>query len=597
MKTSEKQILDLIIGNILSEVQVSNIDNPETQFLIEKVLVNCGLSTDYVSDITEHVKNSLKSKTTLTNTDIVISHEINNFISNLFEDKKKSKSDRLDKIAVRNKQSGAIQLVSKKTYTSNSQLYTPLSAGWAKANVIMIRNKTSGEEYPVLLKNFDPNKHEKITTATPLDKDKEKSDLETKPFSVQKNKKDKKAQIEPAPDSGKDTVKPMMLEPTLQSKTQTAFITPRTAEKEPFRAPKFPGEEEDGGVSASTKLKDKQLSDVNPSDSKSFKQGSYEPDDREYYEDLAKKNLLPSGFTLANKFTIPPYLNRDRSIPSAYIPAIEHLINSTGAEQNPVDVYLPNMPLSTNPNAKISLFEMLLLFSLTLNDEDFAKFKIQIEFFMKKTPDSNLSDDIWEAVQLERELILKYLNKKYEKRFKLIAGSWKVEENLIDLGMDNSDINAEHVSDIFLRVRKDDNTDVLEEFVVTPNKDNLLAILDKSKFMSMFGDSKENIKDKVLLFLLKIFPLRLILKNYVSVVFPDVIYDYFSIGELFKSSDTSELNLKLKSKQKTISLSSMIDKKRIDVLNFINDDNIKIKIDPNFYSKIREINKKIYKIN
>jgi hypothetical protein len=577
MQNNQKQILDLIIHNIMDSIHIINIESAESTFLIEKVLTNCGLSTEHSSDVISHVKSVVKENTNKTSTDLLISTEVKNFIDTLFE---ASRKDRLDKIAVRNKQSGAIQLVSKKTYQSNSQLYTPLSAGWAKANVIMIRNKTSGEEYPVLLKNFDPNKHEKLTTATPFEKDKEKSDLDSKPFSVQKGKKEPKKPDAGQPEPGKSTVRPMMVEPGLKAKTQTAFITKKTDTKEPYTG----------------RVQDKSLTKTDPIKSKSFIHPTYHLEN-EFYDDMKAKNLLPAGFNLKNAFKIPKTLLDDLKLPSAYIPTIEQLINTKGGNENPLSVYFPNMPLGFNPNAAISLFELLLLFSVTLNDEDFAKFKIQLEMFLNKSSESNLSFEIWEIVQKEREFILKYLMHKYGRNFKLVAASWKVEENLIDLGIDNSDIDTERVSDIFLRITKENNDDVLEEFVVTPNKNNTIALLNKEKFSESFNEIEAKTKDKLMAFMLKVFPIEAILKNYASVVFPDIIYDYFSLSELFKTDEYDSIDFSLKISNNNIILTSKIENKNVDVLHFEIASIVLIKIDDSFYNEIKKINKKIYKTN
>jgi len=576
MQTDQKQILDLIIHNIMDTLNLSNIHSPDNTFLIEKMLINCGLSIEHSSDVIQYVKTIINENGNKTNTDVMITGEVKNFIDTLFEEKK----DRLDKMAVRNKQSGAIQLISKKTYQSNSQLYTPLSAGWAKANVIMIRNKTSGEEYPVLLKNFDPNKHEKLTTATPIEKDKDKADSDAKPFSVQKNKKTPKQQVAEPESGDKSTVRPMMVEPSLQAKTQTAFITKKADEKKPFVG----------------KVRDKNLTQVDSLKSKSFTHPSYHLDN-EFYDEMKNKGLLPSDFDLKNAFKIPSNLTKDLKLPAAYVPAIEQLINTIGGTDNTLDVYFQNMPLTFKPNAAISLFELLLLFSITLNDEEFAKFKIQLEMFLNKASKSNLSYDIWETVQTERSLILKYLMHKYGSKFNLVAASWKLEETLIDLGLDNSDLDTERVSDIFLKIKKDDGSDALEEFVVTPNTDNILAVLNKEKFTDSFEDIELKTKDKLRAFLLKIFPVESILKNYVCVVFPDVIYDYFSLSELFKTDDFDSIMFSLKADKKAIVLTGKAENNNFDLLRFMVASTVLIKIDEQFYNDVKEINKKLYKTN
>jgi hypothetical protein len=148
-----------------------------------------------------------------------------------------------------------------------------------------------------------------------------------------------------------------------------------------------------------------------------------------------------------------------------------------------------------------------------------------------------------------------------------------------------------------LRVDANKEEHKLEEFVVTPNKDNLLAILDKEKFSQFLNDDSDRTKDKIKLFLIKLFPLQSILKNQLSVVFPDVIYDYFSMTELFKTDSIENLKLMLTGKDNKITLTSKSENKKINILNLLNDESIKIKMDDSFKEAIKTNNKKIYKIN
>lgn len=593
MHDVDKKILDLIINNILNEVSGIDTAHPDFDFLVEKILLNCGLSNTHSAGIINTVRSILLENTKPIEwksytSDCLIRDEISKIVVSLFEFNQK-----MDKIAVRNKQSGAIQLVSKKTYQGNSQIYTPLSAGWAKANVVMVRNKTSGEEYPILLKNFDSNKHEKVGTAKPPEDDVNKSDLKTKGLpTVEPKKGKKKAKSEPPP-PGKDTVRPMMVEPSLKAKTQTAFITPKSAQKQSTDTTEFPDNETDIISKIKSTEKDKRLNVNNPLDSKSFT-AKDDRDERELYDYLGSIGLLPSDFNINKKFTIPTSITNRIKIPRAYLNTIEQLSNTINGDNVSISMYKPSYPINTNPNALLSLFELLLLYCVTLSDEDFAKFSITIGTFISNNKETNLNENIWNAVKAERQLILSYVIKKYGTSYNLIAGSWKVEEHQIDLGIDNSDIDFEKTSDIFLRIATKDDTDGLEEFLVTPNK-SILSFLDKEKFKDYLLESKDNLKGKLLLFLLKIFPVQNILKNQMCVVFPNVIYDYLTLTELFKTESIENINPKLSAKKDNIKLSYSIESDSGIILDIKIKNQIEVHINTKFENKCIELNKKIYK--
>jgi hypothetical protein len=591
MGNNEKIILDSIVENIISEVAGISPASSEFNFIVEKILTNCGLNPAKTNEILEIVKKSIRLSSNSNYIQNVIVNDISAFVEDIFE---ATGQKRADKIAVRNKQSGAIQLVSKKTYQSNSQIYTPLSAGWAKANVVMIRNKTSGEEYPILLKNFDSNKHEKVGTATSPEDKEETPELKPMKIGDKVKNKDKKQPKPETPDGGKDTARPIMVEPSLKSKTITAFITPKSA-KAQNTTPQFPDNEEDVISKMQQTVKDKKLNKKEPLKSPAFRYNPSE-DENERYEKMKNAGVLPSDFNINKKFTIPNSITNKVKIPRGYVNSIEQLINSIKGDVTPVTNYSLPIPLNTNPNATVSLFELLLLYCVTLNDEDFSKFTITIDTFLTSNTESNLTDELWSAVKSERLLILNYIIKKYGSAFNIIAGAWKVEEHQLELGVDDSDLDTERISDIFLRVNTEDDYDALEEFVVTPNTNNMLARLDKIKFKEYIGNAEEKIKAKLLTFILKMFPMQAILKNEMTVVFPNVIYDYLTLSELFKTTSIDNLGLKLKGKSKNIDL-TYTDKSNIkDIIQIKINDTIDIEINSDFANDCASLNKKIYKI-
>lgn len=591
MQNNEKIILDIIIDNILSEVSEVHAHSAEFDFIVEKILINCGLQYNEIPFVIENVKKSIIDASIADNmipVKNIISSKISNFVSTLFEDKPR----RMDKIAVRNKQSGAIQLVSKKTYQSNSQIYTPLSAGWAKANVVMIRNKTSGEEYPILLKNFDSNKHEKVGSATPPEDEDEKTPLKAKKIELPKNKKDKTPKDTGELSKSNDTVRPMMVAPSLKAKTMTAFITPKSAAQQ-TQAPEYPSNEDDIIRNIDQSVKDKKLRKTEPTDTRGYKIDTGIDDD-EIYEKLKMAGLLSPGFNINKKYSVPSRIKNNLKIPRGYINGVEQLINTIKGDITPISAYSLPIPLSTDPNASISLFELLLLYSVTLSDEDFAIFKISIDSFINSQIESNLTSEMWESVITERTLILKYIIKKYGRSYNFIAGAWKVEEHQMDLGIDNSDVDTERISDIFLRVNTPDEYDALEEFVVSPNKNNILASLDKSKFREYLGNSKEKVKAKILMFIFKMFPIQSVLKNEMTIVFPDVIYDYLTLKDLFSTDSIENLGIKLNVTKNKIQIHYKFENKSGTLLTIDIGDTLDIKIDASFEKACIDTNKKIY---
>lgn len=587
MQNDQKQIIELITENILNEVLGVDPNSLEFDFMVEKILINCGLEEKYVFELINTLKKSLNETKNYNN--IFIKKEISNFVDIVFEEKKQ-----VDKIAVRNKQSGAIQLVSKKTYQANSQIYTPLSAGWAKANVIMVRNKTSGEEYPILLKNFDSNKHEKVGTGqSPEEKEKE-APLQAKPAVPVPNRKDKKQKDAELPKKSKDTVRPIMIEPSLKAKTMTAFILPKDISKQQT-PPEFPEKESDIISKVNQSIKDKKLNKNLPLERPSFK---YAGDDGDYeiYDKLGDSGLLPPGFNLNKRYTIPNSLTNKIKIPRGYVTIIEQLINTINGENTTIGSYSIPFAIKTNPNAKLSLFELILLYSVCLDNEDFSKFSISIETFINSGIESNLTKELWDSVIAERKLIINYLIKKYSSIYTIVAGAWKTEDHQLDLGIDDSEIDMDKVSDIFLRIKNEEGSDILEEFLVTPNRSTLIY-LDKPQFVKYIKVKKENIKAKLLMFILKMFPLQRILEGNIAVVFPNVIYDNITLIELFKTQSVDNLELKLKHADKQIHLMYKLEEQYKNIISIMIDDIINLKIDDAFEKDCITINNKIYKID
>jgi hypothetical protein len=90
--------------------------------------------------------------------------------------------------------------------------------------------------------------------------------------------------------------------------------------------------------------------------------------------------------------------------------------------------------------------------------------------------------------------------------------------------------------------------------------------------------------------------MQAILKNEMTVVFPDVIYDYLTLSELFKTTSIDNLGLKLKGKSKNIDL-IYTDKSNLKkIIQIKINDTIDIEINSDFANNCASLNKKIYKI-
>lgn len=590
MEKHETEILNFIVDHILNNVDAITISSGDAKFVIEKYLLQFGMDYSTVETITEQLQNLNKNVYIKS-----IENDINSYVSEtlipLFEDGIKA-----DKVAVRNKETGAIHLISRKTYQSNSQLYVPLSAGWAKTNVIMVKNKNSGEEYAILLKNFDPNKHQRVGSYQKPEKKEKPKELEPSKAEQPKQKKDKKQKPIETPAGVSPAVRPIMVEPQLKTAKKTAFIKPKTSPEEPLKSPKFASGDTDYIQYIEPTPKDKLLNKTKP---KKIKKPEYPDDvrnDVEYYTDIKNKDILPSDFNMDSRFVIPTQISDKSKNPFYYIKIIERLINTIGGETKRLSYFIKNIPAKYNFNASVSLFELLLLFVVTLPDDEYYKFVIYMDTFVSKNKKSNLTKEIWDAVKQERELIMKYLRIKYGMHFELVSGAWKVEEDMLDLGMDDSDVNIDKVSDIFLRISGGDVYDSLEEFAVSPTKNNVLYKLNKTKFNKFLKETKAD-KNKLAALAFKLFPLNSILENNIAVVFPDVIFDYYSLDLVFESENVNNLQFKYKKNKNNIIITVVINEAELELIRFKLKDTVIIELSEEFVKKIKEINEKIYKIN
>ncbi len=593
MENYESNELENIINSIINEIDINNLENPDNLFLIEKILSNVGMDPHGIDSVISNIKNiNLKCDFNIKNNSLI--SYLNENIIPLFEDKL-----RTDKVAVRNKDSGAIHLISKKTYQSNSQLYVPLSAGWAKTNVIMVKNKNSGEEYAILLKNFDPNKHERVGQSQPPEEKKdEPTDTPVKLKDSPKNKDKKQAKIEPPP-STTAMVRPMVVEPTLQSKTQTAFIKPKSSTEEPLKKPDFSTKDTEFVKNLEKKPKDKIISKTKLS-KKTRKEKQDDIDsDIEFYNKIKNTDLFKVGFEYNTRFTTPTTILNKNKNPFYYIKIIERLINTRGASENKLSSYIQNAPTLGNINAAVALFELLLLFVVTLTDEEYYKFVIHVDMFVEKSKGySNLTPEMWDAVKSERLLIIKYLHAKHGSYIDIVSGSWKIEEDLLDLGMDESELNVERVSDIFIRIQTNYDFDVIEEFVVSPTRTNTVFTFNKSKFEKFINSKNEDEKNnKIISLVFKMFPLKSILENDIAVVFPNVIFDYYSLDFVFNAGAIDAIEPSISKNTGDVSISVTSEENKINMFRLTTKKNTSLVLNDEFVNEIKKINEKIYKIN
>lgn len=251
-----------------------------------------------------------------------------------------------------------------------------------------------------------------------------------------------------------------------------------------------------------TGSKNKKLKDTNPIESENY-QMDLEPTD-DVFEEKNKNNANP---------TPPEQLKLDRFIknpkfPKRYIKALERMINSRITTETAKWSHFSDIEGGAG---KISAQagELMTMMGSTMSDDEWNEFSEALlkheqelldnhsDVFKKKNtkgkmvdnPGSRIVDKSWIAAATKsRKAILDRLEKQYGKGTTIVASSWDAEAEVEALGMQDSKTNKGFSTDMYLRVKKPNGEEVLDEISLKKSKNVNFLNSGAGQFKDWLGD-------------------------------------------------------------------------------------------------------------
>jgi len=322
--------------------------------------------------------------------------------------------------------------------------------------------------------------------------------------SVFKSKDSRDAAIE----KGTHTKKEDSEEDDSKEKPKTA-VSPGTpsgdsyndslSDNDPAKIKKPKKESKGNGYTGS---KNKTLTNVNPIKSKNY-QMDLEPND-DVFEEKNKNNANP---------TPPEPLKLDRFIknpkfPKRYVKVLERMVNSKITSETAKWTHFSDIEGGAG---KISAQagELMTMMGSTMNDDEWNEFSEALlnhetelknnhkDVFMKKNkkggyvdnPGSRIIDKSWiKAATQSRKAINDRLQKQYGKGTTIVASSWDAEGEAESMGMQDYKKNKGFSTDMYLRVRKPNGEEVLDEISLKKSKDVNFLNSGAGQFKDWLGD-------------------------------------------------------------------------------------------------------------
>jgi hypothetical protein len=231
--------------------------------------------------------------------------------------------------------------------------------------------------------------------------------------------------------------------------------------------------------------KNKTLRDVQPTQSEEYNR-DLEPSDDNFNE-RNKNNANP---------TPPEPISLDGIVqnpkfPKRYIKVLERMINSRYTNETKKWEHFSDISGGAGL-APAQAGELMAMMGSTMSDDEWNTFKTKIlehekelknthkDVFMKKNktggyvdnPGSRIVDSTWvRAADNNRKVILARLEKQYGEGTEVVASAWDTKDEAEAMGMDNYADNKGFSTDMYLRVKKPNGEEVLDEVSLKKSKD------------------------------------------------------------------------------------------------------------------------------
>ena len=251
-----------------------------------------------------------------------------------------------------------------------------------------------------------------------------------------------------------------------------------------------------------TGSKNKTLRNVNPIESKNY-QMDLEPND-DVFEEKNKNNANP---------TPPEPLKLDNFIknpkfPKRYVKVLERMINSRITTETAKWTHFSDIEGGAG---KISAQagELMTMMGSTMSDDEWNEFTEAIlkheqelldnhpDVFKKKNakgklvdnPGSRIIDKSWvKAATQSRKAIIDRLEKQYGEGTTIVASSWDAKGEAEAMGIENYKENKGFSTDMYLRVRKPNGEEVLDEISLKKSKNVNFLNSGAGQFKDWLGD-------------------------------------------------------------------------------------------------------------
>ena len=251
-----------------------------------------------------------------------------------------------------------------------------------------------------------------------------------------------------------------------------------------------------------TGSKNKTLVDANPIESENY-QMDLEPND----DDFNKRNEKSANPTPPEPLKLDGFIKNPK-FPKRYVKALERMVNSRITTETAKWAHFSDIEGGAG---KISAQagELMTMMGSTMSDDEWNEFseallKHEQELlenhpttFKKKdpkgklvdNPGSRIIDKSWvKAATQSRKAIIDRLEKQYGKGTTIVASSWDAKDEAEAMGIENYKENKGFSTDMYLRVKKPNGEEVLDEISLKKSKDVNFLNSGAGQFKDWLGD-------------------------------------------------------------------------------------------------------------
>lgn len=251
-----------------------------------------------------------------------------------------------------------------------------------------------------------------------------------------------------------------------------------------------------------TGSKNKTLVDANPIESENY-QMDLEPND----DDFNKRNEKSANPTPPEPLKLDGFIKNPK-FPKRYVKALERMVNSRITTETAKWAHFSDIEGGAG---KISAQagELMTMMGSTMSDDEWNEFseallKHEQELlenhpttFKKKNPKGKLVDNpgsriidkSWvKAATQSRKAIIDRLEKQYGKGTTIVASSWDAKDEAEAMGIENYKENKGFSTDMYLRVKKPNGEEVLDEISLKKSKDVNFLNSGAGQFKDWLGD-------------------------------------------------------------------------------------------------------------